>query len=151
MIINHLGTWAAKHVDAKSKKRWFLYSDLVYLYIYIYLNPPRVWKFEPLNTTKNRLGGWNLTPLEGLGIHIYIYTLYIYIYTLYIYTYISCIQWNGDKEIILLGWPFHAKNQKTQKLIHPVILRIMGFQIAPHLVGKAPSSWRPLSVPNITG
>ena len=32
---------------------------------FIYLNPPRVWNLGPL-TTKNRPGGWNLTPLKGL-------------------------------------------------------------------------------------
>ena len=45
------------------------------LAIWIYLNPPRVWNLGPL-TTKNRPGGWNLTPLEGLG--IYIYTVYMF-------------------------------------------------------------------------
>ena len=39
-----------------------------YIYIYrIYLNPRRVWNLSPL-TTKNRPGGWNLTPLEDIGI-----------------------------------------------------------------------------------
>ena len=33
-------------------------------------NPPRVCNLGPL-TTKNRPGGWNLTPLEGLGICSY--------------------------------------------------------------------------------
>ena len=33
---------------------------------FLYLNPRRVWNLGAF-TTKNRPGGWNLTPLEGLG------------------------------------------------------------------------------------
>ena len=43
--------------------------------IYTYLNPPRVWNLCPL-TTKNRPGGWNWIPLEGLGIYYYTFKAY---------------------------------------------------------------------------
>ncbi len=45
------------------------WNNIHSVYIYIYLNPPRVWNLGPL-ITKNRPGGWNFTPLEGLGIYI---------------------------------------------------------------------------------
>ena len=41
----------------------------VYIYLHIYLNPPREWNFSPLNHQKTDPRGWILTPLEGLGIY----------------------------------------------------------------------------------
>ena len=56
-----------KRSECCCKKPWPLWDSTC---VRAYLNPPRVWNFSPL-TTKNRPGGWNLTPLECGGIYIF--------------------------------------------------------------------------------